>query len=159
LFAEATKRSETSEPTGVRAFNFLTVWLLDKLYQSFPSPVSLDLAKEAIGMAIEHFGIPDAEPKDMTQLAYMRDTVRWLNKEGFIRWSGVTLDDHIFSVELTAKAFAILQKTPAAIANKGEAPKPFGQLLREAMVQKSAESLATVAQLLLTTATLGTAAG
>jgi len=84
----------------------------------------------------------------------LKDTIIWLHAEGFIRW-GEQTPDRFLRVELTMKAFSILQRTPHSIAGHGEKRKTFGELMSDALRGKATDTIADTAKQLVMMAVLG----
>jgi len=136
-FLKFRRRQESAalEPEGIRGFNMAAVYVLGKLYASFPAPCDFDVLREQIGMAVDAVASSESgRPGDVLAAKYLPDTLRWLTAEGYIRVSQALGGDY-FHVDLTERAMKVLGQVPAAIRGQPQ-KKPLGELMRETAVEK-----------------------
>jgi hypothetical protein len=140
------KAIAANEPEGVRGFNLATVYLLGRLYGSFPEPIDFRMLREHIVLAIaavDQSG--EARQAEATIAKYVADTIRWLSVEGYLRYEGRNVSGDYMNLELTEKAFRALEQVPTSIRRAVETRKSLGELMREASVEQGAAFAGAVA--------------
>ncbi len=116
--------------------------ILDKLYQAFPLRIPLrdnSFDDEADGSVV-----------DGATLLIYRDTIRFLNDEGFLRYESWSAGSTIYfeSVSLTAKGLAVLNTVPDVLKEK----TTLGEKLRNSLRSGSSEALKTLVNQIISVA-------
>ena len=149
----------TSIPRNIELFDRIVALTLVRLYESFPNPVDLN----ATGLGYEIAESIAAEEEEafriMTETA--ENSVRFLVKEGFIRYDerAESLDESIFhGTTLTLRGFTLLGSTPATI-NESTDRRTFIEQLRGTVYEGAKDSASEIIKSLFTGAiSLGAAA-
>lgn len=123
----------SQDPPNIRAFNFMTLAILNKLYDAFPERVELSGMQLVVEWAVQN-GSGTEESK---YLSLLPDTMAWLKEEGFLRWGSATLKGDYQQVTLTLKALTVLGYLPSAVAE--------GQV-RETLIDRTKRVLARGAE-------------
>lgn len=133
----------------VEVFNELVGHLFAEMHDNFPFAATFDVADIAKKMNAEPGQLLNSEDPDWggahfptgdTVRSFMKATLTWLDREGFIRRQ----QGDALAGSLTTKAFAALNTTPAGLAPK----TTLGQSLAAAATEGGKEfSRATVAEL------------
>ena len=100
---------------NISFFNRITLALFKQLYESFPTPVDLDI--NSISMEV----IPEDADKSETwaSLQAAEDAVDFLVQEGFLTSQGGTVHGGtVVQARLTLRGLAILGSTPDALENR-----------------------------------------
>jgi hypothetical protein len=123
-------------PPNIDRFNKVTLLTLDTLYEAFPVPKTLDVAKLALDTLP-----PDAEFDESFQsieVAYW--AVDFLVSEGFITHKGATLDGQSFSLaRLTSKSLAVLGSTPSSLEHQQTMAERIRAVLKTGAKQATSE--------------------
>lgn len=128
------------QPRNIEIFNRVVILTLAKLYESFPTPIDLDV--ENIG----HDAIHDARDEQeafVVITAVSSCSISFLAEEGFIRYepSLRTLVGSPFpSARLTLKGFTVLGSIPSTV-NETVDHRPFADQLREAVNEGANDSI------------------
>ncbi len=104
-----------AKPDNIVFFNAFTLALFDRLYESFPVPLDVDV--RAIAMS----ALPaDAEYEQAWDaLSAAQEAVVFLAEEGFLTHKGSYLEGGTFlQVRLSLKGLAILGSTPGSLEAK-----------------------------------------
>lgn len=96
-------------------FNRISLYLLVKLFEAFPSYIDVD--SSALGL--------DAKPKDVNEtddelwnnMQIAGDTVTWLQAEGFIKIDSIVYGGEFHRVRLTLKGLTLLGYAPPSTEN------------------------------------------
>jgi hypothetical protein len=119
-------------------FNKATALVLEKLYESFPQRISID--------------IEELEPDvDKNTLRSFADTLLFLEREGFIRFDSRITNEVFQGATLTSKGLAILNSVPEVLNEK----TPLGQKLSGALKGGSKEVIKTVVNQIISAAVTG----
>lgn len=99
------------EPESIEFFNAFTIALFDRLYASFPTPISIN-ARDVVGQLLAD------EPSDSAWYQNAQaagHAASFLADEGFITYTDARPNAGVFlGVRLTAKGLATLNATPSA---------------------------------------------
>jgi len=96
-------------PRNIEVFNRISLYILIKLYESFPNPI--DINPEAMGLEAQ----PDEEDWDKVWdlMEMSTNTVSWLKQENFISIEGSTIGPFTYTgVRLTLKGLTLLGYFP-----------------------------------------------
>lgn len=108
-------RLEIASLDNIAFFNRLTLGLFAKLYESFPSPIDIDVQALAKDM------IPEEEESSIVwnSLKAAEDAVDFLADEGFLTHKGKYLEGGtVLQARLTLRGLAILGSTPDSLEGK-----------------------------------------
>ena len=140
---------ELEIPEGVKAFNFWTLSIMARLWESFPRP-SYFYSTPGGTVYVTSDRVTAGEPfgtEGHDQVELFTDSLNWLLREGFV--SGVANGAGAFTnVSLTTRGFSILSEVPHSIAERA-AEKPLGSLIREAVASQGVGLFAGLIQAIL----------
>lgn len=104
---------------NINLFNKYASEILIKLYESFPQEVKIIVSEDEF---------PDEEAFNIYVF-----TIKWLQKEGFIRYEKEGLGGVFTGICLSSKGLKALKKYPVSLNEE----KPVGSLLKEALKEGS----------------------
>jgi hypothetical protein len=110
--------TDETEPQGVQAFSWLALTVFNRLYDEFPTPVDFSGLRFVLDTVLTHG--PESEESGWSK--YFDDTLKWLEREGFITIAGRTIEGKYISVALTLRGLTALGYTQSSIrrlAKKG----------------------------------------
>lgn len=114
---------------NIERFNRIAAALFKVLYESFPKPLVTfrsDSLRESAGLPPVH------EHEVINETG---QTVKWLQDEGFIRYSSSARDQHFTMVVLTQKGLAAMNSVPDALAPTQTVGNRLKELGRETSTQ------------------------
>jgi len=99
---------------NIDKFNYISLHILNKLYDSFPTKIELSDTDFIVDIYFEN------EDEVQNAIPIFNDSITWLNEEGFLRMKDYS--DHegynFYDVRLTMKGLTILGSIPSTL-NKG----------------------------------------
>jgi hypothetical protein len=124
------------------AFNVVAAELFDRLFESFPFPLDIDLS-ELYDDASRKAGFADDDSEEAQQRDFegpdlAGNAINWLEQEGYLRVAGRTISDGVYGLELTEKALSRLRGVPASILQKRE---PLIDRIREAVIEEAPKTV------------------
>ena len=96
---------------NIRAFNYLTLAIFNRLYESFPERKDFSDLRFVIEAVVDYG--PDSDESKYSSL--FSDTMSWLEEEGFIRVEAKAYGPAFIGVVLTIKGLAMLGSVPSSI--------------------------------------------
>lgn len=103
-------------PDNLKAFNYITLRLFEKLYEAFPEPIDIDGLRFVIECVIDE----ERDVGNTKNLHLLNHTVSWLEEEGFLTTKGKRKDTDVVKARLTLKGLTIIGYLPASIDGKEE---------------------------------------
>lgn len=94
------------KPSNFDIFNQITLFTLVKLFDEFPVPIDIDPELNAIHAFEEQKNLDVDETWELMDIG--RETLNWLESEGFMSIATKTLDGKCDGVRLTLKGLSIL---------------------------------------------------
>ncbi|MGY0505410.1 hypothetical protein [Luteimonas sp. e5] len=117
-------------PANIEVFNVVSARVFVELYESFPTPITIDPALTGLNVLFEQeYGPESDEYKHLASSAH--STIQFLLDEGFIRKSSGPehFDQRGFqNLVLTSKGFSLLQKTPESVDESQDRRSYFERL-------------------------------
>jgi hypothetical protein len=126
----------SAEKQNIRAFNWLTLKVLNDLYDAFPEPIDIE------GLHFTLATLFDVGPKskEAGYLSFFSATVRWLNAEGFLRYRSDDGGD-FRGVVLSMRGLTALGYEPRSLSRFGRKEPMIDKIKR--ILSKSAEDIST----------------
>lgn len=136
LEAEAEMSAAHSEPENIRAFNWLTLKVLNDLYDAFPQSINI----EGLHFIVSTLVDIGTKSREADYLQHFSATVRWLKDEDFIKYES---DDvgNFRKVILTLKGLTVLGYVPSSLSPTDKNEPMIAKIKR--VLAKGAESSAT----------------
>ncbi len=122
----------TDEPANIKAFNWLTLRVLNDLYDAFPEPIDI----EGLHFIISTLFDVGTKSEEADHLKYFSATVRWLKDEGFLKYESES-GGNFRKVMLTLTGLRALGYLPSSIQFK---------IPREPLIAKIKRALAKGAE-------------
>jgi len=101
-------------PDNLKAFNYITLKIFDKLYEAFPEPINISGVRFVIECVVDEGG----DTENTNNLHLLNDTVTWLEEEGFLTTKGQTMKGNIIHARLTLKGLTVLGYFPMSLDEK-----------------------------------------
>lgn len=104
-----------AKPDNIDHFNRVVLHTFDLLYAAFPVPMEIKVAE------IAELASPGSVPADaaFTLLQPTYEAIRFLEKEGFLKYSDAYTDGTAFlQTQLTMKGLTVLDQTPDSLERK-----------------------------------------
>lgn len=99
------------KPDNIKAFNYIVLSVLTKLYSEFPQPTDI----KGLRFVIEAVITKGAEAAE-TRFAFLfSPTMMWLKEEGFIKFEKKVNHDEFKSVTLTLRGLTVLGYVPKSL--------------------------------------------
>ncbi len=130
-------------PKNIERFNLTALQLFNRLYDEFPSEVTVETAMLGVEAAPE--GVAAGELLNYAMFA--DEVVHWLAEEGFVRIHGSQNGTEIHRVRLTLKGLTILGYMPTALRQKEPIEpliKKIKRVLASGAEKASAEAVKTI---------------
>jgi hypothetical protein len=136
LEAEAEMSSAHSEPENILAFNWLTLKVLNDLYDAFPQSINI----ESLRFTISTLYDIGTQSRQADYLQHLPATIRWLKDESFIRYES---DDagNFRKVILTLKGLTVLGYVPSSLSSTDKKEPMIAKIKR--VLAKGTEGAAT----------------
>lgn len=104
----------SEEPENIKAFNYLVLSILNRLYDAFPERIDF----KALRFIVETVVKEGPESEQSKYARYFTDTMEWLEEEGFIKWVGESMGGNYHKVTLTMKGLTVLGYLPSSVAEE-----------------------------------------
>lgn len=124
------------EPDNIRAFNWLTLKVLNDLYDAFPQPTDI----EGLHFIISTLFDIGAKSQEAKYLQHFSATVRWLRDEGFIKYEADN-GGNFRGVVLTLRGLTVLGYVPSSLNSTDKQEPMIAKIKR--VLAKGAEGAAT----------------
>ena len=99
------------EPENIRAFNFLTLAIFNRLYESFPEKVDFSDLRFVIETVVDY----GADSDESKYSSLFSASMNWLEEEGFIKIESKVYGPAFIGVTLTLKGVTVLGFVPSSI--------------------------------------------
>ena len=133
-------------PSGVRAFNFLALYLFQKLYDSFPERVDINGLRAVVDLSVETCSSDEAEIG-----RYLAETLDWLEEEGFIRVRSKDLGGNYHGVGLTLRGLTAIGYVDTVLPAQ-EKKEPLIDKIRRVLAKGAHEAASDTVRAIMTKA-------
>ena len=130
-------------PDNLKAFNYITLQIFNRLYEAFPEPINI----KPLTFIIECVYDEGGDTENTKNLGLVTDTVTWLGEEGFLSVKDITKDGTMLDVRLSLKGLTVLGYIPTAIEaqeKKKTIIEQSKEILAKGAKDASAEGVKTI---------------
>lgn len=128
----------TATPRSMQAFDVICAALLVHLYENFPVGVDIEFTDVSLNEKLDNLSAEEIH--DWYEI--FRETVTWLESEGFLEVRAGTKDGEFTGVRLTMRGLAVLRAIPISVAAaEPTLAERFKAALRESGKVASTEAL------------------
>lgn len=134
---------------NIEYFNRLTLAVFKRLYESFPTPIELDIQK----LSEEAVPLEGSEADGFDQFVAAPFTVEFLRREGFLTFDTLMVTETVFvQTCLTMRGLAVLNSTPAVLSGKEPLIVQIKGALAKGAKEASADAVKQLMQHILSAA-------
>ena len=105
-------KRKTIEPENIRAFNYVVLFVFERLYKCFPDKADFNGLDELVKLICD-----SGDSEEAKFIGKLQPTILWLEAENFTRVTDAR-GDKFRGVVLTHKGLTALQKTPGSLGPK-----------------------------------------